>query len=124
MEGVCGWCGSSECDWKVYGGELHETAARLMSTIYRQPRRNHEVRAIRCRKYIYMKTGSMSGTVPECVYCGELNYAHEAKQIIQMLSYIAFTRAPVYIDFCTGDYVRIFVAVLPSLRGREYFSRS
>ncbi|KAG6949599.1 hypothetical protein JG688_00014556 [Phytophthora aleatoria] len=70
-----------------------------MSTISRQPRRNHEVRAILCCKYIYMKTGSMSGTVPECVYCGELNYAHEAKQIIQMLSYIAFTRAPVYIDF-------------------------
>ncbi|KAG3067262.1 hypothetical protein PI124_g21547 [Phytophthora idaei] len=72
MEGVCGWCQSSECDWKVYDGELHETAARLMSTISRKPRRNHEVRAILRCKYICMKTGSMSGTVPECVKRGLL----------------------------------------------------
>ncbi|KAF4128527.1 hypothetical protein GN958_ATG22286 [Phytophthora infestans] len=75
MEGehICGWCGSSECDWAVYGGELQKTAARLVDTLSRKRRRNPVMRAILRRKYIYMKTGSMSRAVPECVRRGLVN---------------------------------------------------
>ncbi|KAG3071371.1 hypothetical protein PI124_g19447 [Phytophthora idaei] len=54
-DNFCGWCGFRECDWENYGGELQETAARLMSTLSRKRRRNHVVRATLRRKYIYMK---------------------------------------------------------------------
>ncbi|KAG1693917.1 hypothetical protein DVH05_022839 [Phytophthora capsici] len=69
---ICGWCGSSECDWELYAGELRETAARLMRSFARKRRGNHTVRAILSRKYIYMKTGGMSGSVPERVKRGLL----------------------------------------------------
>ncbi|KAG1692822.1 hypothetical protein DVH05_024437 [Phytophthora capsici] len=48
---ICGWCGPSECDWEIYGGELRETAARLMSSCSRNRRSNQAVCAILQRKY-------------------------------------------------------------------------
>ncbi|KAG6964402.1 hypothetical protein JG688_00007718 [Phytophthora aleatoria] len=52
-----------------------------MSTLSHKRRHNHVVRATLRRKYIYMKTGSMSGDVRECVRRRLLHYWSDNKMV-------------------------------------------
>ncbi|ETI41289.1 hypothetical protein F441_13402 [Phytophthora nicotianae CJ01A1] len=70
-------CGSSECDWERYGGELQKTSAYLLSSLPRKSRHKY-VRAALRHKYIYIKTareeldGSKRGRWREALDCWDL----------------------------------------------------
>ncbi|EEY55466.1 uncharacterized protein PITG_20880 [Phytophthora infestans T30-4] len=66
-EVMCDWCGAPVCGWKRYGFELQEAGCRLQVKLSRRRRGNRAVRQALCRLYLYLKSGSMQGDVPECV---------------------------------------------------------